>query len=379
MRALRQCGIDFALLSTPTNVTYAAGFEAPLPIATITDAVLSMPTAMALVASDGDGLVIVADANQAAARDSWFARSFVFNSFGHFKPVNPSASFERALTGALDAAGLRGQRAVLGVEPSLARNAVEILATVYPLLGLRDVSEALEIARWTKTPREIELLSEAALVASAGQTALRTLAATVRDESTLTEIDVWAELRRAMETRAGRRLTVVGDLITGARTAVVGSSGPEGRQVSPGDIGLLDISPRVRGYWADCTNTVVFGAEPTYDQRRHFDAAREACEATIQVLRPGTRCCEVAEVARATMEHRGFALAHYAGHQIGAGINERPRLVPYEQAVIQAGMVFCVEPGAYDGDQGTVGARAEKTVLVTEDGPAVLSAFDWGL
>ena len=41
-------------------------------------------------------------------------------------------------------------------------------------------------------------------------------------------------------------------------------------------------------------------------------------------------------------------------------------------------MVFCIEPGAYAGEGGTTGAGAEKTVLVTEGGPEILSQFEWG-
>jgi len=166
--------------------------------------------------------------------------------------------------------------------------------------------------------------------------------------------------------------------VTGTRTAQIAPGGPVGRQIEIGDTGLLDISPRVDGYWADCTNTVVFGAEPTAEQRRYFDAARESCEAAIATLRPGARCSEAADAVRATMERHGFPVAHYSGHQIGASVNERPRLVVYEQAVVEPGMVFCIEPGAYEGEGGTVGARAEKTVLVTEDGPELLSTFEWG-
>ena len=42
-------------------------------------------------------------------------------------------------------------------------------------------------------------------------------------------------------------------------------------------------------------------------------------------------------------------------------------------------MVFCVEPGAYEGEGGTCGARSEKMVLVTANGPEVLSRFEWGI
>ena len=98
----------------------------------------------------------------------------------------------------------------------------------------------------------------------------------------------------------------------------------------------------------------------------------------MATLRPGARCSDAAEVVRTTMERHGLPVAHYTGHQIGASVNERPRLVVYDHTVIEAGMVFCVEPGAYSGEGGTAGARAEKTVLVTENGPEIISQFEWG-
>jgi Xaa-Pro aminopeptidase len=70
-------------------------------------------------------------------------------------------------------------------------------------------------------------------------------------------------------------------------------------------------------------------------------------------------------------------MSHYAGHQIGTAVNEPPRLLPYDQTVIEPGMVFAVEAGAYEGPAGTMGARAEKVALVTESGPEILSGFDW--
>jgi Xaa-Pro aminopeptidase len=67
------------------------------------------------------------------------------------------------------------------------------------------------------------------------------------------------------------------------------------------------------------------------------------------------------------------------GHQIGATVNELPRLVPYDHTVIQANMVFAVEPGAYQGPGGSFGVRSEKMVWVSETGPEILSRFEWGI
>jgi Xaa-Pro aminopeptidase len=90
-------------------------------------------------------------------------------------------------------------------------------------------------------------------------------------------------------------------------------------------------------------------------------------------------CREVWGVVRDTFARHGFPMAHYAGHQIGTSVNERPRLLPFDDTAIEAGMVFAVEAGAYEGPGGRFGARSEKVALVTESGPEILSAFLWEL
>jgi len=89
--------------------------------------------------------------------------------------------------------------------------------------------------------------------------------------------------------------------------------------------------------------------------------------------------CEAWAAANAAYAKHGMEMPHYMGHQVGIVVNELPRVVPYDHTPIQAGMVFSLEPGAYEGPGGTFGARSEKTVLVTESGPEVLSQFKWGI
>ena len=96
-------------------------------------------------------------------------------------------------------------------------------------------------------------------------------------------------------------------------------------------------------------------------------------------LKPGAKASDAANAAEAAFARHGLPMAHYAGHQIGVSVNELPRLVPYDHSVIEPGMVFSVEPGAYQGKAGTFGARSEKMVLVTASGPEILSTFAWGI
>ena len=57
---------------------------------------------------------------------------------------------------------------------------------------------------------------------------------------------------------------------------------------------------------------------------------------------------------------------HHGGHGLGVGVGEDPQIIPSEESVIEAGMVFAVEPGVYFG--GRFGVRVEDTYVVTDQG-----------
>src|SRR5690606_5055825 len=112
-------------------------------------------------------------------------------------------------------------------------------------------------------------------------------------------------------------------------------------------------------------------------QKRYGVAAREAFHAAAETLRPGRKAADAYEAASATFAKHGLKIGHYGGHQIGVTVNELPRLVPYDDTPIQAGMVFSIEPGSYEGPDGEVGARMEKSVIVHESGPEIICDFEW--
>ena len=84
-----------------------------------------------------------------------------------------------------------------------------------------DVSEQLVQARAVKDPDEVELMRASIAVCDAGQAAARANAA-----PGISELDLWAEVRGAMEAAAETRLPVLADLVSGPRTAEIG--GPPG-------------------------------------------------------------------------------------------------------------------------------------------------------
>ncbi len=201
-------------------------------------------------------------------------------------------------------------------------------------------------ARSTKTSEEVQALRNAARVADAAQSALVSASKTFGGS----EFGIWSDILEAVYRSAEEVVPVFGELVTGPRTNEVHyPGGPRNRLIGRGDTGILDISMRVNGYWSDCCNTVVFGAEPSRDQRKYMEASKDCLSAALDVLRPGARCSDVAEAIERTHARHGVTSPRFYGHQIGVVVNERPRLIPSDATTIRAGMVFCLEPGAYAG------------------------------
>lgn len=371
--ALAGHGLDAVLLASPGNVCYATGAEVFLPIDSGTE-FAGGPT-LALAVPGAGSVLLVPDAHAGRASEQVdLAEVRPFATFGHFAPVDETAAFLGAVREALADAGARRLR--LGVEARwLPASVLALLRDELPGIEVADAVPALLDARRIKTGDELERIRAAVRAADAGQERLRASA-----RAGVLETELWGEVVGAATASAGHEVATVGEIVTGPRTGVVRyPGGPVHRAVEAGDTVLMDLSVRVDGYWADCTNTFVADGEPTADQRRFDRASRDAIDAAVEQLRPGRRAGDAARAVREALARHGLEPAHYTGHQVGVTVNEPPRLVEYDETIVEPGMVFAVEPGAYGGERAGTGARSEKVVLVRDDGPEVLSAFAWGM
>jgi Xaa-Pro aminopeptidase len=153
------------------------------------------------------------------------------------------------------------------------------------------------------------------------------------------------------------------------------------RIIRPGDQAFFDIIHSFNGYRTCYYRTFSVGSA-TASQRDAYTRAREWMDAAIDVVKPGVGTDEVAAVwPRA--EEFGFASEMDAfglqfGHGLGLGLHERPiisRLNSMAEPVeLRAGMVFALETYCPASD-GFSAARIEEEVVVTEDGPRILTLF----
>jgi Xaa-Pro aminopeptidase len=153
------------------------------------------------------------------------------------------------------------------------------------------------------------------------------------------------------------------------------------RLIRPGDQAFFDIIQTFVGYKTCYYRTFVVGLA-TDAQRDAYKKAREWIDASIELMKPGATTDQIASVWPKAEEF-GFdsemeAFGLQFGHSVGLFLHERPiisRLNSLDHPVeIKEGMVIALETYCPATD-GFSAARIEEEVVVTADGPQVITRF----
>lgn len=153
------------------------------------------------------------------------------------------------------------------------------------------------------------------------------------------------------------------------------------RLIRPGDQAFFDIIHSFNGYRTCYYRTFGVGSA-TPSQRDAYTKAREWMDASINLVKPGVGTDEVAsawpEATEFGFENEMAAFGLQFGHGLGLGLHERPiisRLNSMTEPVeLKAGMVFALETYCPASD-GFSAARIEEEVVVTPEGPRILTLF----
>jgi Xaa-Pro dipeptidase len=153
------------------------------------------------------------------------------------------------------------------------------------------------------------------------------------------------------------------------------------RLIRPGDQVYFDIIQSYNGYRTCYYRTFAVG-RCTPAQRDAYTKAREWIDAAIEMVKPGVGTDEIARLWPAATDF-GFedemaAFGLQFGHGLGLALHERPiisRLNSLDNPVeLKEGMVFALETYCPSTD-GFSAARIEEEVVVTADGPRVITLF----
>jgi Xaa-Pro aminopeptidase len=258
---------------------------------------------------------------------------------------------------------------------------------------------AVELRRRAKSTAELEGIRAAQRAAEAGMAAARDLLAHAvpgtdgqlqLDGKPLLAEDVRARLRAAC---AEHGAPCPPDVIV----ASIWQGGGHEPGSGPLPAGLpihVDIWPRheASACWADMARTFLVG-EPDPEHAEVIAAqeqlVRTVLEESCASVRPGITGRELFDAACDAFESAGYPTQrtaqqdehdgfHYSlGHGVGLEVHEAPPLGLAGHEPLVAGDVLAIEPGLWDSRVG--GVTFEDLVLVTEDGPEVLTRFPYDL
>ncbi|MGE0881359.1 MAG: type I methionyl aminopeptidase [Acidimicrobiia bacterium] len=167
---------------------------------------------------------------------------------------------------------------------------------------------------------------------------------------------------------------------------------PSRRKLVEGDIVSIDCGAIIDGWHADAAFTV--GVGQIDDESQRLIAAAEAgLDAAVAAMVEGNRLSDIGHAVESVAVAAGFGvLRDYCGHGIGTAMHERPDVPNYgdpgKGLKLRPGIVLAVEPMLVTGEEdvdvandgwsvvtldGGRAAHTEHTIVVTDDGPDVLT------
>jgi Xaa-Pro dipeptidase len=355
---MADAGLDAVLVSDERTTWYLTGFG--------TDEPIGSPARPRIVVARQDGtLTFLVHRSTATCVAEMLAPGIEVATYARLNP--PVMELARELSGAGPAVGadLGG-----GLRPRLAPDGTRALEEELGH-GLTDASALVWNLRAVKSVAEIDRVREACNLTTEAYDLLfdRVTRGTTEAEVARAMLDALTKLGAS----GGWAHCVSG---RGQYDRVDGV--PRNRTLAKGDLVFLDAGARVGGYWADFSRAGVIGRPSVHQQERQAQIF-DCTDSGIRALMPGTPFAEVsAAIDSAMASHRleFNTQADRYGHSLGLDVTERPDVSAEAAGLVEEGMILTIEPGTVD-EHGIY--HCEQDVLVTAEGPEVLSQADWHL
>ena len=373
-RALAANGLDAIVCTLAANVRQTTGYW---PV---------IGNAVAVATREGAVGLVTPEDEASFASDSWVDVMETFQGGSLDTLANTTDLVRPALATLLTSLQL-GAAAAIGFEgagsfhPSGYASTFVYGAALPALLRsashgatITDATDCLDRLRCVLTPRELAVVRTACSIARSA------FLCTARDiHAGMREFEVAALLRQRLAAGGATRCDGFASCMSGPNSAraYAAFQHSTSRAIVEGDCVLLHCNSFCDGLWTDITRTFVVGSHDAQRRAMH-DAVLLARRHAFAAIGPGVTASAVDEAARAVMRSCGFgdAFKHPTGHGVGFSAIDHhapPCIHPLSTEVLEAGMVFNVEPAAYL--PGTGGIRHCDMVAVTEAGAEALTSF----
>ena len=167
---------------------------------------------------------------------------------------------------------------------------------------------------------------------------------------------------------------------------------PGKRLLTEGDIVKVDVGACYKGFHGDAARTIFCG-EVSEDAKRLERVTRESFFEGIKYADPTHRLGDISHAIQEHVENAGFSVVkEFVGHGVGSHLHEDPEVPNYGRAGggtrLYEGMTLAIEPMVNFGtadvsvldndwtvvtDDGMLSAHYENSILITANGPEILT------
>lgn len=247
-----------------------------------------------------------------------------------------------------------------------------------------------------KSPREIEAMRRAGRITAQARALAGSMVA-----PGVTTLEIDKAVRRFIESQ-GAKPSFLGysgfpgsACISVNEEVIHGIPGP--RVLKEGDIVSIDVGALIGGFHGDCAATYACG-QISDEAKKLIEVTQQSFWEGIKFARPGQRVSDISHAVQQYVESHGCSVVRdFIGHGVGAKLHEAPEVPNFGPAGrgprLLPGMTIAVEPMVNAGDwrvkvlkdgwttvslDGSLTAHYENTILITEDGPEVLTVTEDG-
>ena len=243
-----------------------------------------------------------------------------------------------------------------------------------------------------KTSRELQIMKEACRIAAG---ALQIIGKAVEPGVTTAELDKMAEdyiRSQGGEPNFKNYHGYPATACISINNEVIHGIPSKTRKICAGDIVSVDLGAKFNGYHGDNAATFACG-DVSPEAKRLIDATRESLYEGIKAAVAGSRIGDISNAVQTYVEAKGFSVVRkFVGHGIGTQLHEAPEVPNFGTAGrgirLMPGMTLAIEPmvnaGGYDvkimpdgwtvkTTDGSLSAHFEHTIVITADGPKIMT------
>jgi Xaa-Pro aminopeptidase len=245
------------------------------------------------------------------------------------------------------------------------RAAIRKLAERYPAAHQRDATAFIDEMRNIKTPQEIGVLRRNGSVSAEG-----IKEAIAHAHPPMYEYQIEAQADYVFR-NGGAQGWAYPAIVSSGENINTWHYFNDRRQIQPNELVVFDFAADLDHMTMDITRTFNISGKFTPDQAKWYAVDLESQKATIAMLKPGNTYEQAADAGKAIFEKNdvGKQWTGFPGHFVGLATHD----VLLPRGPIKAGQVVTVEPIVEFPEQ-QLHFRVEDTVLVTDNGPEILSS-----